>query len=247
MTSASATKAAVVLGVGAARGTGAAVARRIAREGEHRVVIGGRTRERLDALVREAEPHGELLTAVTTDVTDPDSIRAAFDSAEALGPVDLVVYNAGPNRMIPFLDLDVATVKEFWRVSCLGGFVTLQEGIRRMLPRQRGTIICTGATGSWRGGARFGHFGAAKSGLRMFVQAAAREFGPQGLHIAHVVIDGSIDGERIRTLAPDRAKAKGEDGLLAIDGIADMYWHIYRQPRSTWTLEVDLRPFKEPF
>ena len=81
----------------------------------------------------------------------------------------------------------------------------------------------------------------------MFVQAAAREFGPQGLHIAHVVIDGSIDGERIQTVAPDRAKAKGEDGLLHVDGIADTYWHIYCQPRSTWTLEVDLRPYKEPF
>ena len=240
-------KVAVVLGVGAARGAGAAIARRIAREGEHAVVIGGRTRDRLEAHVRDAELRGEAWTAVATDVTSQDSVRAALDVAEGLGAVDLVVYNAGPNRAIPFLELDVATVEEFWRVSCLGGFITLQEAIRRMLPRKTGTIICTGATGSWRGGARFGHFGAAKSGLRMFVQAAAREFGPQGLHIAHVVIDGSIDGERIRTVAPDRAKAKGEDGLLHVDGIADTYWHIYRQPRSTWTLEVDLRPYKEPF
>ncbi|MCE2475184.1 MAG: SDR family NAD(P)-dependent oxidoreductase [Alphaproteobacteria bacterium] len=243
----SAEKVAVVLGVGAARGAGAAIARRIAREGEHAVVIGGRTKDRLEAHVQDGELRGEDWRAVVTDVTSPDSVRAALEFAEGLGPVDLVVYNAGPNRAIPFLELDVATVEEFWRVSCLGGFITLQEAIRRMLPRKTGTIICTGATGSWRGGARFGHFGAAKSGLRMFVQAAAREFGPQGLHIAHVVIDGSIDGERIRSVAPDRVQAKGEDGLLHVDGIADTYWHIYCQPRSAWTLEVDLRPFKEPF
>ena len=247
MTSVSAAKVAVVLGVGPARGTGAAVARRIAREGEHTVVIGGRTKHRLEAHVQDGKRRGENLTAVVTDVTDPESVHAAFDAAEALGPVDFVVYNAGPNRAIPFLELDVATVEAFWRVGCLGGFITLQEAIRRMLPRNAGTIICTGATGSWRGGARFGHFGAAKSGLRMFVQAAAREFGPQGLHIAHVVIDGSIDGERVRSLAPERLQAKGEDGLLDINGIADTYWHIYRQPRTTWTLEVDLRPFKESF
>lgn len=238
---------AAVLGVGAARGLGAACARRFAREGHH-VVIGGRTAERLEEHAREAEAQGGRMTPVAVDVTRPESVRAFFDRAgEAEGVLDLVVYNAGINQPIPFLELDAATVEEFWRVCCFGGFLTLQEGIRRMLPRGSGTVICTGASGSMRGKAGFGHFGAAKAGLRMFAQAAAREFGPQGIHVAHVVIDGGIDGDRLHTRRPEMVKAKGERGLLDIDGIADLYWHIHNQGPTTWTLEADLRPFREEF
>ncbi len=247
MTRGSASKVAVVLGVGAAQGAGAAIARRIAREHEHHVVIGGRTKERLESHVADAEARGDAMSAIVTDVTDEGSVRAAFDAAESIRPVDFVVYNAGNNRRIPFLELDVETVEEFWRVVCLGGFITLQEAVRRMLPRGAGTIICTGASASLRGRANFAHFAAPKAGLRMFVQAAAREFGPQGLHIAHVVIDGGINGERLRNSARDRYDALDKQGLLDLDGIADTYWHLYRQNPTTWTLEVDLRPFKETF
>jgi NAD(P)-dependent dehydrogenase (short-subunit alcohol dehydrogenase family) len=115
------------------------------------------------------------------------------------------------------------------------------------VPLGRGTVIFTGASGSLRGKAGFAQFAAAKAGLRMIAQSMAREFGPQGIHVTHVVIDGGIDGERLRSRVPDMIKERGEDGLLGIDAIADAYWHIHRQPRSAWTQELDLRPFKENF
>lgn len=111
----------------------------------------------------------------------------------------------------------------------------------------RGTIIFTGASASMRGKPGFAHFSAAKAGLRMISQSMAREYGPLGLHVAHVVVDGGINGDLLRTRVPTLIDQRGEDGLLGIDAIAETYWYIHRQPRSAWTQEVDLRPFKEPF
>ena len=115
------------------------------------------------------------------------------------------------------------------------------------MPLGRGTVIFTGASASIRGKPGFAHFSAAKAGLRMISESMAREYGPLGIHVAHVVVDGGINGDRLRTGAPQLADERGEDGLLDIDAIAETYWHIHRQPRSAWTQEVDLRPFKERF
>ena len=111
----------------------------------------------------------------------------------------------------------------------------------------RGSLLFTGATASLRGGAKFAAFASAKAGLRSLAQSLAREFGPQGVHVAHVVIDGGIDGERLRAAAPQRAIDAGADGLLRPDAIADVYWHLHTQHRSAWTQELDLRPYKETF
>ena len=133
-----------------------------------------------------------------------------------------------------------------WRLCCLGGFLVGREAARRMVAQARGTILFTGASASLRGKPPFAAFASAKAGLRSLAQAMAREFGPKGVHVAHVVIDGGIGGERLRRFA-EFVRAKGEDGLLDLDAIADAYWMLHAQHRTAWTHELDLRPYKEPF
>jgi NAD(P)-dependent dehydrogenase (short-subunit alcohol dehydrogenase family) len=241
---------AVVVGVGALNGLGAAICRRFAREGHH-VIVGGRTPAKLEAVGAAILAEGGSAQAVVCDATQPESVRALFDKAMApgagLAPADAVVFNAGNNAPIPFRDVTPEQFEAFWRVGCFGGFVVGSEGARRLVPMGRGSILFTGASGSMRGRAAYGHFAAAKAGLRMLTQSMAREFGPLGVHVAHVVVDGGIDGDRLRALMPKRVEELGDDGLLNIDAIADAYWFLHRQPRSAWTQELDLRPFKESF
>jgi NAD(P)-dependent dehydrogenase (short-subunit alcohol dehydrogenase family) len=206
---------AVVCGVGAERGLGAALSRRFAAEGCH-VLVAGRT---TDKVARVA-----------------GAIAA-----------DLVVYNAGNNRQMDFRDVSAEQFESFWRVGCFGGFLVGREAARRLVPLGRGTVLFTGASASLRGRPGFAQFAAAKAGLRAIVQSMAREFGPHGIHVAHVVIDGGINGERLLSRNPKLAAERGEDGLLGIDAIADAYWHIHKQHRSAWTHELDLRPYKERF
>jgi NAD(P)-dependent dehydrogenase (short-subunit alcohol dehydrogenase family) len=137
--------------------------------------------------------------------------------------------------------------EELWRVGCFAGFLVGREAARRLAPLERGTVIFTGASASLRGKRGYAQFAAAKAGLRMVAQAMAREFGPQGIHVAHVIIDGGVDGEKLRSAAPDIAKIRGEDGLLTVDPIAEAYWQLHRQHSSAWAHEIDLRPYKEPF
>jgi NAD(P)-dependent dehydrogenase (short-subunit alcohol dehydrogenase family) len=162
-------------------------------------------------------------------------------------PVDLVVYNAGNNRRIDFRDVSLRDFEKFWRVGCLGGFLVGRETARRLVPLGRGTVLFTGASASLRGKPGFAHFAAAKAGLRAVAQSMAREYGPLGLHVAHIVIDGGINGERLLSRYPGRLEQAGEDGLLGIEAIADAYWHIHTQQRTAWTHELDLRPYKESF
>ncbi|HEX9648243.1 MAG TPA: SDR family NAD(P)-dependent oxidoreductase [Alphaproteobacteria bacterium] len=237
-----------VLGVGASQGLGAGIARRFAREG-FRAFIAGRNAGRLAQVAAEiSDLGGGEATAVPADVTDRDQVVRFFDAVEeAAGVPDVVAYNAGGNRRIPFLELEPETFTNFWRVCCLGGFLVGQEAARRMLPRGAGTITFTGASASRRGRAGFAAFAAGKAGLKMVAESMAREFGPQGLHVAHVVIDGAIDGERIHQRRPDVAAQRGEGGLLAIDDIAEAFWQIHNQGWTAWTFETELRPYKEPF
>lgn len=241
---------ALVVGVGAEQGLGAALCRRFAAEGHH-VLLAGRTAPKLDGVVRSLVAAGGSAEAVVADVTGEADVVRLFDRAlspgPGLAPVDLVVFNAGDNRRVPLRDLDAALFEALWRVGCFAGFLVGREAARRLAPLGRGTVIFTGATASLRGGNGFAGFAAAKAGLRMVAQGMAREFGPQGLHVAHVVIDGGIDGERLRSAFPERAAAAGEDGLLQPDAVAEAYWRLHRQHRSAWTHELDLRPFREPF
>lgn len=233
----------IVMGVGVPRGLGAAVARRFALGG-CRVLVAGRTQAKLDSVVAGIRESGGVAEAVVADATDEAAVAALFDRAPALAAT---VFNAGNNIRSPLRELGADVFEAAWRVNTLGGFITGREAARRMVPLGRGTLIFTGATASLRGAAGFAAFAAAKAGLRAVAQSAAREFGPLGLHVAHVVIDGGIDGERLRSRSPQRAEAAGADGLLDIDAIAEAYWQLHVQPRSAWTHELDLRPYKETF
>jgi NAD(P)-dependent dehydrogenase (short-subunit alcohol dehydrogenase family) len=241
---------ALVVGVGAERGLGAALCRKFASGGYH-MIVAGRTPAKIEQVARTINENGGSAEAIATDATDEASIARVFDRAMSPGdgcdPVDLVVSNAGNNQKIDFREITAAQFEDFWRVGCFSGFLVGREAARRLVPLGRGTIIFTGASASIRGKPGFAHFSAAKAGLRMISQSMAREYGPMGIHVAHVVIDGGIHGERLLRRMPGLVDQRGEDGLLGIDAIAETYWHIHKQQRSVWTQEVDLRPYKESF
>jgi len=238
----------IVVGVGAEDGLGGALCKRFAKSGDLHVFAAGRTKPRLDALVGRIAEAGGTATAVPTDTTQEAEVVRLFDVAQQVtgGPPAVVLYNAGNNALVDFRKTEAAFFEDMWRVACFGGFLVGREAARRMIPGG-GTVIFTGATGSIRGRPGFAHFASAKAGLRAIAQAMAREYGPEGLHVAHVIIDGGIDGERLKVGIPQFVAMKGEDGLLDLDAIAETYWHIHGQHRTAWTHEVDLRPFKEPF
>ena len=200
------TQTAVVVGVGAERGLGAALCRRFAAERYH-VLVAGRTPEKIAQVADAINQKGGSAEPVVVDTTREDDVVRLFDRAMAPGdgrdPADLVVFNAGNNQRIDFLDLRADQFEQFWRVGCFGGFLVGREAARRLVPLGRGTIIFTGASGSLRGKPGFAHFAAAKAGLRMISQSMAREYGPLGIHVAHVVIDGGINGDRLLSRMPN--------------------------------------------
>lgn len=241
---------AIVVGVGAELGVGAAVCRRFAAEGYH-LLAAGRTADKLQRVVDTIRNAGGSAEAVVADATEEGDVIRLFDHAMALGATfeapDAVVFNAGINRHIEFRTVTTQQFEEFWRVCCFGGFLVGREAARRLVPLGRGTVIFTGASASLRGKPGFAQFAAAKAGLRMISQSMARDYGKDGLHVAHVVVDGGVDGERLRSRNPNIATERGENGLLNVDAIAETYWQLHRQHRSAWTQEIDLRPFKETF
>jgi NAD(P)-dependent dehydrogenase (short-subunit alcohol dehydrogenase family) len=239
---------AIVFGVGTERGIGGAVCKRFAREGYH-VIVAGRTAAKIEEVVTSIASAGGSAEAIPTDVTDEAQVIAAFDRAMNPGagrePADVVISNAGNNAIIDFQKLTAAQFEDFWRVGCYSGFLIGREAARRLVPLGRGTVIFTGASGSMRGKPGFAHFAAAKAGLRMISQSMAREYGPKGIHVAHVVVDGGIDGDRLRGAIPAMVERLGAEGLLSVDGIVENYWTLHKQHRSAWTQELDLRPYKE--
>ncbi len=241
---------AVVIGVGAERGLGAAICRRFAAGGYH-VLVAGRTATRIEAVAAYLVARGGSAQAVVTDTTREDQVLRLFDCAMAPGagrdPAAVVVFNAGNNQKIDFRELGAAQFEDFWRTGCYAGFLVGREAARRLVPLGRGTVLFTGASASLRGRPGFAQFAAAKAGLRAIAQSMAREYGPLGIHVAHVVIDGGIDGDKLRTAFPAMVERLGEGGLLDPDAIAETYWQLHAQPKSAWAQEIDLRPFKESF
>lgn len=241
---------ALILGVGAERGIGGAAARRFAREGHH-VLVAGHTTAKIDKVVETIRREGGSATALTVDGTKEAQVIGLFDTAMADdadgSPADLMVFNMGNNAAVDFREMTAQHFEDSWRVGCFAGFLFGREAMRRLAPLARGTVIFTGASGSLRGRPRFAAFNATKGGLRLLVQSMAREFGPQGIHVAHVIIDGGIEGDRLLSRMPSRLEQVGPDGLLKVDAIVDNYWHLHRQQRSAWSHEIDLRPFKETF
>jgi NAD(P)-dependent dehydrogenase (short-subunit alcohol dehydrogenase family) len=238
---------AIVIGVGARAGLGAALCRRFAGEGLQ-VFAAARTKEKLERVASEIERAGGSAVPVVMDTTLEDDVVRLFDTVEDRGEApEIVVYNAGNNEFRPLLEMDAQFWEDLWRLGCFGGFLTGREAARRMLPKGRGTVIFSGATASIRSRPPFTAFASAKAALRALAHGMAREFGPQGLHVGHVIIDGLIDGDRVNERFPELKERRGEDGMLAPDAIAAAYWGLHRQERTAWTLELDLRPYKESF
>lgn len=240
-------RAAIGIGVGARAGLGAALCRRFSEEGLH-VFLAGRTQERPEAVTAEIHAANGRATPVVADTTVAADVVRLFDTAEeSEGPPELVAYNAGNNRFKPLLEMEDEFFEDRWRLCCFGGFLVGREAARRMLPDGGDSLLFTGATASVRSRPPFTAFASAKAGLRAVAHGMAREFGPQGLHVGHVVIDGMIDGDQLNRRFPQFKQQKGEDGMLRVDAIAAAFWGLHVQQRSAWTLELDLRPFKEPF
>jgi NAD(P)-dependent dehydrogenase (short-subunit alcohol dehydrogenase family) len=236
---------AVIAGVG--EGLGFALGRRFAQAG-YNVALAARTADRLARLAGEIQKAGHKAIPVPTDLREEQEVLALFDALESEhGPVEVAVYNAGANFRASILETPADMFEKIWRLGCYAGFLFGREAARRMSPRGRGTILFTGATASVRGGAHFAAFAAAKNGLRALAQSMARELGPKGIHVAHVVIDGMIDTAAVRSRFPDRVKDLGPEAMLAPDAIAELFFQIHAQPRSAWTQEADLRPYGEKF
>jgi NAD(P)-dependent dehydrogenase (short-subunit alcohol dehydrogenase family) len=241
---------AVVIGVGFADGLGSALCRCYAAKGRH-VLVAGRTLDKVEKVAAEIRRNGGSATAYAVDATREEDVIRLFDVAmtddKDGGPADLVTYNAGKNQKIEFSKLEASTFEDFWRLNTLGGFLVGREAVRCFALRGRGSIFFTGASGSLRGMPGFAHFAASKAGLRMLSQSMAREFGPQGIHVAHIIVDGAINGERVRSLFPGISEELGENGMLETQAIAETYWQLHLQHPSAWTQELDVRPFKEKF
>ncbi len=230
---------AVAVVVGAGPGLGSALGRRFAGAGM-KVALARRRTDQLEALARELGG-----AAYACDAADEASVRALFERVSSdLGAPELVVYNAGTFKPGKILDIGTRDFVDCWRIGCLGGFHVGQAAARSMLEAGRGTIIFTGATASLRGGAGFANLAVPKFGLRALAQSMARELAPQGVHVAHVVIDGQIASDE----RPGYSEAeRGADAVLKPDAIAETYYQLHVQPRSTWTHELDLRPWVEKF
>lgn len=237
--------AAIIIGAGDA--TGGAIARAFAAEGLTACVNRrARNADALEALAQSIRDDGFSARAFPGDARSEEDMIALFETVEAeVGPVEVAVFNIGANVQFPIAEMTVRVYTKVWEMACLGGFLMGREAAKRMAPRGRGTIIFTGATASVRGGAGFAAFSGAKAGLRMLAQSMARELGPQGIHVAHSIIDGAIDTEFIRQRHPDFDAAKAQDLVLSPDVIAANYVMLHKQPRSAWTHELDLRPWGE--
>ena len=242
---------AVALVIGAGDATGGAIARRFARGG-YTACVTRRDAAALQPLVDAIRAEGGQAHGFASDARREEAVVALVEEIEAsVGPIEVLVFNIGANVRTPVLDETARRYFKIWEMACFGGFLNAREVARRMVtragPDRRQTILFTGATASLRGGAGFAAFAGAKHALRALAQSLARELGPQGIHVAHVVIDGAIDTAFIREQFPERYALKAQDVILNPDHIADTYWMLHQQPRDAWTHELDLRPYLERF
>ena len=239
------TDAKAVLVVGAGDSTGGAIARRFAREGFVACVT-RRNADKLQPLVERIESEGGKARAFGSDARREEQVVELVATIERqVGPIEVAVFNVGGNVRFPIREMTSRVYFKTWEMGAMGGFLVGREVAKVMAPRGRGTILFTGATASLRGGAGFAAFAGAKHALRALSQSMARELGPLGIHVAHVVIDGAIDTPFIRESFPERYALKEKQGILDPEAIAENYWRLHVQPRSAWTHELDLRPWME--
>ncbi|MBX9610755.1 MAG: SDR family NAD(P)-dependent oxidoreductase [Burkholderiales bacterium] len=236
-----------ILVVGAGDATGGAVARRFAREG-YVACVTRRTEDKLQPLLERIRAEGGEAHGFAFDARIEDEVVQRVAHIEAnIAPLEVAVFNVGGSSRLPVTEMPSEVYRQVWETGALAGFLMGREVAKAMLKRGRGTLIFTGATASLRGGANFAAFAGAKHALRALAQSMARELGPQGIHVAHVVIDGGIDTPFIAEKSPERYALKDRDGILNPQAIADNYWMLHQQHRSAWTHEMDLRPWMEKF
>lgn len=235
----------VALVVGAGDATGGTIAKRFAAGG-YTACVTRREAEKLEPLLQSIRNAGGHAHGFGSDARKEEEVIALVEQIEReIGPIEVLVFNIGANVPCSVLEETARKYFKIWEMACFGGFLNGREVAKRMVARGRGTIIFTGATAALRGSANFAAFSGAKHALRALAQSMARELGPQGIHVAHVVVDGAIDTEFIRSTFPERYALKAQDGILNPEHIAENYWHLHMQPRDAWTFELDLRPYME--
>ena len=235
--------------IGAGDFIGAAIARRFAAEG-FLVFAGRRNGDKLEALLHEVESTGGRIVTRSLDARDEDQVTAFLSEAEKAAPLEVCIFNVGANVNFPLLETTSRVFRKVWEMACFAGFLAGREAARHMLPRRQGSIFFTGATAGLRGGSGYAAFASAKFGLRAVAQAAARELGPQGIHVAHLVIDAGVNTawvrERLREREGDAALAALEPArLMRPEAVAEAYWAFHKQPPDAWTFEQEIRPFGE--
>ena len=202
----------------------------------------------MEALAETIRAQGGIAYPYGVDARDENEMVALFEQVEReIGPIEVAVFNVGGNVRFEVTETTSRVYRKVWEMAAFAGFLTGREAARRMLPRGRGSVLFTGATASVRGGAGFSAFAGAKHALRALAQSMARELGPKGIHVAHVIIDGAIETQWIKEMFPERYALKDQNGILKPDQIAENYWMLHEQPRSAWTHELDLRPWLEPW
>uniref|UniRef100_UPI003F49AD25 SDR family oxidoreductase n=1 Tax=Cupriavidus necator TaxID=106590 RepID=UPI003F49AD25 len=235
----------VALVIGAGDSTGGAIAKRFAAEGMVACVT-RRSADKLQPLVDSIRDAGGIAYAFGTDARKEEEVVALIDKIESeIGPIDVLVFNIGANVPSSILEETARKYFKIWEMACFAGFLNAREVAKRMVQRQRGTILFTGATAGLRGKENYAAFAGAKHALRALAQSMARELGSKNIHVAHIVVDGAIDTDFIRSNFPDRYALKDQDGILNPEHIAQNYWYLHSQPRDAWTFELDLRPWTE--
>ncbi|MDI3326283.1 SDR family oxidoreductase [Pontibacterium granulatum] len=236
----------IALIIGAGDHLGAAIARRFAKEGFH--IVATRRRGDLNTLVNEVQTLGSEARAMHSDARDEDQVINLVETVESeLGPISVLVFNVGGNVRFSITETSSRVYRKVWEMCALAGFLVGREVAKKMLTRQQGTILFTGASASVRGNSGFAAFAGGKHALRALAQSMSRELSPQGIHVAHVVVDGLIENQATKEFLPDLYASKGDDGIIQPDELADVYWQLHNQPRSTWTFEQDVRPYAEPW
>ena len=235
---------ALVQGVGALEGIGARCALAYAENGA-KVIASGRNEEKLQQLREEAQKRNLDVRIEVSDVTNPDQVNDLFDKAEHElgGTLNLVHFNAGNNMPGKISEMTPDYFEDCWRVGAFAGFLCAQQATSRMMAAgMAGTMLFTGASASMRGRANFGAFNSTKGALRLMAHALAKEVGPTGIHVGHVVVDGGVDGDRLNTFFPKFvAQAREADRIIDIQAIVDAFVFLWKQPESGWSFEIDIR------
>lgn len=237
----------VCLVIGAGDGLGGAIARQFAASGYHVCVTRrARNSEELEALAQSLRDAGGQASAFPVDARGENAMVGLFDTIEAdIGPIEVVAFNIGANVRFDLVDTTARVYQKVWEMAAFAGFLAGREAARVMTPRGRGTIIFTGATASQRGREGFSAFAGAKHALRALAQSMSRELGPKGVHVAHVVVDGAMEGGFIKSIVADYDTRLAEGHIVAVDEAAKTWVWLAEQHKSAWTHELDLRPWSE--